>query len=167
MVSRYSEVMRARREENDSMESLSFLRSPATTEVRVRSVEEPGPYPGRERAVGGVGAVQGPEKVLDNHGFLDDRGDLGIHAGTECAHRRCVVQPLALLVAVVERALDALQVLELVIDGLHVLEEPVQARSRRHRHLHAAPAAGLDVVAGVHRRAGEEVSHGGGRQGLM
>uniref|UniRef100_A0A0A9D8R5 Uncharacterized protein n=1 Tax=Arundo donax TaxID=35708 RepID=A0A0A9D8R5_ARUDO len=48
-VSRYSEAMRDLSDEKASIESRSFLRSPATTEVRVRSVEEPGPQPGTER----------------------------------------------------------------------------------------------------------------------
>nr|ACR38721.1 unknown [Zea mays] len=48
-VSRYSAATRDRSDEKDSIESRSFLRSPATTDVRVRSVEEPGPHPGTDR----------------------------------------------------------------------------------------------------------------------
>ncbi|KAK3029268.1 hypothetical protein RJ639_039508, partial [Escallonia herrerae] len=48
-VSRYSVAIRWRRSLKEVMESWSFLRNPLTTEVRVRSEEDPGPQPGRLR----------------------------------------------------------------------------------------------------------------------
>nr|GMC76938.1 hypothetical protein VIGAN_01132700 [Ipomoea batatas] len=44
-VSLYSEFIRARRAWKSSIMTFSFLPSPPTTAVRVRSVEEPGPHP--------------------------------------------------------------------------------------------------------------------------
>jgi hypothetical protein len=109
--------------------------------------------------VGSVGAVQRLEPELHHLGLLDRRAHVRVHPRAEPAHGRRVVQRLAAHVGVVERPLDALQVAELVLDGLHcqrtwasprdihVLEEPVEARprpgrTRRRRHLHAV---GLDV----------------------
>lgn len=102
-------------------------------------------------AVGGVGAVERLEAELHHLGLLDGGGDVGVHARPQRAHRRRVVQRLAPLVGVVERPLDPLQVAELVLDRLHVLEEPIKARPRRRprrrRHLHAAARFNIPVAA--------------------
>ncbi|URE08283.1 hypothetical protein MUK42_22203 [Musa troglodytarum] len=113
-------------------------------------------------AVGSVGAVQGLEAELDELGLLEGEGDVGVHAAPELPHRRRLVQRLPRLVRLAQAAVEPLHLPQLVLDRLHVLEEPVQVspagrRSRPHLHVPCSFSSGFDVPSP--RRGREEIVH--------
>jgi len=97
-------------------------------------VHDGGPSPVRRRTgsaageapVGGVGAVEGLELDPDELGLLEGEGDVGVHAGAEVLDGLGVVLGEALPVGALEGLVEAVHLLELVLDGLHVLEELVE-----------------------------------------
>lgn len=69
-----------------------------------------------EAAVGGVGAVKRLEFDLDELGLLEGERDVGVHAGSEVLDGLGVVESLALLVGAAEGLVEAVQLLEFVLD---------------------------------------------------
>ncbi|XP_034215497.1 uncharacterized protein LOC117627490 [Prunus dulcis] len=92
---------------------------------------DPGPIGGRtgsaagQALVGDVGAVESLEADLEDLGLLEGEGDVGVHARSEVLDSLGVVERLAVLVRGLEVLVEALQLLELVLHGLHVAEELV------------------------------------------
>ncbi len=61
--------------------------------------------------VGGVGAVEGLELDLDEHGLLESEHYVCVHARAEVLDGRGVVEGLALLVRTTESVVEAVQLL--------------------------------------------------------
>ena len=83
----------------------------------------------RQAPVRRVGAVQRLELDFDQLGLLESEGHVGVHAGSEVLHGLGVVESLGIVVRGAQRLVEAVELLELVFDGLDVFEELVEVNS--------------------------------------
>ncbi|KAF7804218.1 nuclear transcription factor Y subunit A-10-like [Senna tora] len=108
------------------------------------------------------GAIERLESELDELGLLESECDVGVHARAKVLHGLGVVKALALLVRATEALVEAFQLLELILERLHLLEELVEVDAAGGQFRH------LDDVVGVVRRdllvAGAGAGEGGGQQ---
>lgn len=90
----------------------------------------------RQSTVSFVGAVQCLQSELDELGFLKSESHVGVHARPKVLHFLSLVKALALLVRATEALVEPFQLLELILEQLHLLEELVEVDAlRQRRHL--------------------------------
>lgn len=85
----------------------------------------PGPATGKA-PIGGVGSLQCLQFDLDELRLLQSKSHIGVHTRAEVLHGLGIVKGLALLVTALQILVQPFELLQLVLDRLHVLEELVE-----------------------------------------